>query len=133
MDALDGGDDLYPLGRGSWPLVDWLEEIAAALEEGRRLHRPDGMDDRHDWPVLTGSSPGKQNELKERQSALVMPDNEDDGAPPNRTTVDLDGGTAVVRMPRLDQLETRSTLAFNLLPLVAGIDWPRRPTTTRLQ
>ncbi|MFB7574182.1 DUF6191 domain-containing protein [Streptomyces sp. NPDC056165] len=46
-------------------------------------------------------SPGKQNELKERQSALVMPDNEDDGAPPNRTTVDLDGGTAVVRMPRL--------------------------------
>ncbi|MFF4145096.1 DUF6191 domain-containing protein [Streptomyces sp. NPDC001698] len=46
-------------------------------------------------------SPGKQNELKERQSALVMPDNEDDGAPPNRTTVDLDGGAAVVRMPRL--------------------------------
>ncbi|MFI8232389.1 DUF6191 domain-containing protein [Streptomyces sp. NPDC085900] len=48
-------------------------------------------------------SPGKQNELKERRSALVMPDNEDDGAPPNRTTVDLDGGTAVVRMPRLDR------------------------------
>ncbi|MEU3778172.1 DUF6191 domain-containing protein [Streptomyces sp. NPDC032472] len=45
-------------------------------------------------------SPGKQNELKERQSALVMPDNEDDGAPPNRTTVDLAAGTAVVRMPR---------------------------------
>ncbi|WP_437004646.1 DUF6191 domain-containing protein [Streptomyces sp. enrichment culture] len=44
-------------------------------------------------------SPGKQNELKERQSALVMPDDEDDGAPPNRTTVDLDAGTAVVRMP----------------------------------
>ncbi|MFE7854486.1 DUF6191 domain-containing protein [Streptomyces sp. NPDC101209] len=48
-------------------------------------------------------SPGKQNELKERQSALVMPDGEDDGAPPNRTTVDLDGGTAVVRMPRRDR------------------------------
>ncbi|MGD6748038.1 DUF6191 domain-containing protein [Streptomyces sp. BH106] len=45
-------------------------------------------------------SPGKQHELKERQSALVMPDNEDDGAPPNRTTVNLDGGTAVVRIPR---------------------------------
>ncbi|MFF3538443.1 DUF6191 domain-containing protein [Streptomyces sp. NPDC002466] len=26
-------------------------------------------------------SPGKQNELKERQSALIMPDNEDDGGP----------------------------------------------------
>ncbi|WP_239015487.1 DUF6191 domain-containing protein [Streptomyces sp. CdTB01] len=26
-----------------------------------------------------------------------------DGAPPNRTTVDLDGGTAVVRMPRRDR------------------------------
>ena len=48
-------------------------------------------------------SPGKQNELKERQSALVIPDNEDDGAPPNRTSVDLDGGTAVVRMPRSSQ------------------------------
>ncbi|MFE1951487.1 DUF6191 domain-containing protein [Streptomyces sp. NPDC059524] len=47
-------------------------------------------------------SPGKQNELKERQSALVLPDGEDDGAPPNRTTVDLAGGTAVVRVPRPD-------------------------------
>lgn len=45
-------------------------------------------------------SPGKQNELKERQSALLMRDDEEDGAPPNRTTVDLDGGTAVVRIPR---------------------------------
>ncbi|MGP3690368.1 DUF6191 domain-containing protein [Streptomyces sp. IBSNAI002] len=45
-------------------------------------------------------SPGKQNELKERQSALVIPDNEDDGAPPNRTTVDLAAGMAVVRLPR---------------------------------
>ncbi|MEV6994997.1 DUF6191 domain-containing protein [Streptomyces sp. NPDC093228] len=44
-------------------------------------------------------SPGKQSELKERQSALLMRDDEEDGGPPNRTTVDLDGGTAVVRMP----------------------------------
>nr|WP_308293262.1 DUF6191 domain-containing protein [Streptomyces sp. YS415] len=28
-----------------------------------------------------------------------MPDNQDDGAPPNRTTVDLDARIAVVRMP----------------------------------
>ncbi|MFE7791633.1 DUF6191 domain-containing protein [Streptomyces sp. NPDC057460] len=45
-------------------------------------------------------SPGKQNELKERHSALLMRDDEEDGAPPNRTTVDLARGTAVVRMPR---------------------------------
>jgi len=45
-------------------------------------------------------SPGKQNELKERRSALVMRDDEEDGAPPNRTMVDLDGGKAVVLMPR---------------------------------
>ncbi|MFF5894369.1 DUF6191 domain-containing protein [Streptomyces argenteolus] len=44
-------------------------------------------------------SPGKQNELKERQSALLMRDDEEDGAPPHRTTVDLEGGTAVVRLP----------------------------------
>ncbi|MBQ0985961.1 hypothetical protein KBZ10_15830 [Streptomyces sp. F63] len=49
-----------------------------------------------------GLSPGKENELRERQSALLMRDDEEDGAPPNRTTVDLEGGTAVVRMPRAD-------------------------------
>lgn len=45
-------------------------------------------------------SPGKQSELKERQSALLLRDDEEDGAPPNRTLVDLEGGTAVVRLPR---------------------------------
>ncbi|WP_327233469.1 DUF6191 domain-containing protein [Streptomyces sp. NBC_01317] len=45
-------------------------------------------------------SPGKQSELKERRSALILRDDEEDGAPPNRTTVDLDGRTAVIRMPR---------------------------------
>jgi hypothetical protein len=43
-------------------------------------------------------SPGKQSELKERQSALVMRDDEEDGAPPHHTTVDLAGGVAVVRL-----------------------------------
>ncbi|GHC78002.1 hypothetical protein GCM10010349_59040 [Streptomyces flavofungini] len=46
-----------------------------------------------------GFSPGKQNELKERQSALVLRDDEEDGAPPNRTVVDLEGGVALVRVP----------------------------------
>ncbi|WP_172383545.1 DUF6191 domain-containing protein [Streptomyces sp. MNP-20] len=45
-------------------------------------------------------SPGKQNELKERQSSLVMRDDEEDGAPPHRTSVDLDSGIARVRLPR---------------------------------
>ncbi|WP_416969049.1 DUF6191 domain-containing protein [Streptomyces sp. 4F14] len=45
-------------------------------------------------------SPGKQHELKERQSSLVLRDDEEDGAPPHRTTVDLDGGRAVVRIRR---------------------------------
>ncbi len=42
---------------------------------------------------------GKQHELKERQSSLVLRDDEEDGAPPHRTRVDLDGGVAVVRLP----------------------------------
>ncbi|GAA2325496.1 DUF6191 domain-containing protein [Streptomyces cuspidosporus] len=46
-------------------------------------------------------SPGKQNELEERQSALVMPDSEDDGAPPNRTTVNLAPVTAVAGLRRV--------------------------------
>ncbi|MFF0445864.1 DUF6191 domain-containing protein [Streptomyces sp. NPDC004609] len=45
-------------------------------------------------------SPGKQSELKERQIALLLKDDDEDGAPPNRSTVDLDGGRAVVRLPR---------------------------------
>lgn len=32
-------------------------------------------------------------------SGLLLRYDEDDRAPPNRTTGDLDGGTAVVRMP----------------------------------
>lgn len=43
-------------------------------------------------------SPDKQNELKERQSALVLRDDEHDGAPP-RSTVDLTSGKAVIRTP----------------------------------
>ncbi|MCY0936426.1 DUF6191 domain-containing protein [Streptomyces sp. H34-S4] len=43
-------------------------------------------------------SPGKQNELKERQSALIMRDDEEDGAPP-RSRVHLDAMRAVIRMP----------------------------------
>ncbi|MCC3768352.1 DUF6191 domain-containing protein [Streptomyces sp. UNOC14_S4] len=42
-------------------------------------------------------SPGKRHELKERQSALVMRDDEEDGAPP-RSTVDLTAGRAVIRL-----------------------------------
>ncbi|MFJ9343282.1 DUF6191 domain-containing protein [Streptomyces sp. NPDC101733] len=45
-------------------------------------------------------SPGKQHELKERRSALVMRDDEEDGAPPH-SRVDLDGGLAVIRLPGL--------------------------------
>jgi hypothetical protein len=44
-------------------------------------------------------SPGKQNELKERQSALILRDDDEDGAPPHRTVVDLEAGTAVLRIP----------------------------------
>ncbi|MGW1428041.1 DUF6191 domain-containing protein [Streptomyces sp. NPDC002431] len=45
-------------------------------------------------------SAGKQNELKERQTALVLRDDEEDGAPPHRTEVDLERGSAVIRLPR---------------------------------
>lgn len=42
-------------------------------------------------------SPGKQHEPKERESALVLRDDEEDGAPPHRTQIDLDSGVAVIR------------------------------------
>ncbi|MEI5007354.1 DUF6191 domain-containing protein [Streptomyces sp. PmtA] len=43
-------------------------------------------------------SPGKQSEPEERRTALLLRDDEEDGAPPNRNLVDLDGGTAIVRV-----------------------------------
>ncbi|MFJ6216502.1 DUF6191 domain-containing protein [Streptomyces sp. NPDC092296] len=43
-------------------------------------------------------SAGKQHELDERKSSLLIRDEEGDGAPP-RTRVDLDGGRAVIRLP----------------------------------
>ncbi len=46
-------------------------------------------------------SPGKQSELKERQSALVMRDDEEDGDPP-WSTVDVTTGKAVIRLPEAD-------------------------------
>ncbi|WP_435887783.1 DUF6191 domain-containing protein [Streptomyces chartreusis] len=58
-------------------------------------------------------SPGKQSEPEERRSALVMrgyeEDGEDgeDGAPP-RSTVDLRGGTAVIRL-RMDETRRAGT------------------------
>ncbi|MFD9126597.1 DUF6191 domain-containing protein [Kitasatospora sp. NPDC059571] len=45
-------------------------------------------------------SAGKQHELRERQSALILRDEDEDGAPPNRTGVDLLRGSAVIRLPR---------------------------------
>ncbi|MFE4520335.1 DUF6191 domain-containing protein [Kitasatospora sp. NPDC056783] len=44
-------------------------------------------------------SAGKQHELKERQSSLMLRDDDEDGAPPNRTGVDLVHGSAVIRLP----------------------------------
>ncbi|OKJ15621.1 DUF6191 domain-containing protein [Kitasatospora sp. CB01950] len=45
-------------------------------------------------------SAGKQNELKERQSALMMRDEDEDGAPPNSSRIDLTRGSAVIRIPK---------------------------------
>ena len=41
---------------------------------------------------------GKRHELDERQSSLMLRDEEGDGAPP-RSEVDLDAGAAIIRVP----------------------------------
>ncbi|MFD5324818.1 DUF6191 domain-containing protein [Streptomyces sp. NPDC127092] len=72
---------------------------------GDQILRPTGRGRRGGQVSSTGFeqlhatfSQGKQNELKERQSSLVMRDDEEDGAPPHRSTVDLAGGRAVIRL-----------------------------------
>ncbi|GGZ13602.1 hypothetical protein GCM10010387_02050 [Streptomyces inusitatus] len=81
--------------------------LLVVIAFGDQLLRATGRGKRRGQVSATGFeqlhatfSAGKQNELKERQSALLMKDDEEDGAPPHRSTVDLDGGRAVVRLPR---------------------------------
>ncbi|MEV0090117.1 DUF6191 domain-containing protein [Streptomyces sp. NPDC050738] len=85
-------------------LVILLTGIAFADQFARMAGRGRGL--RHSTVSATGFeqlhaafSPGKVAELKERQSSLLMRDDEEDGAPPRHTSVDLDGGTVTVRMP----------------------------------
>jgi len=46
-------------------------------------------------------SPGKSDELAQRQTEELVRDEEDDGAPPH-SEVDLDAGVARLRLPRED-------------------------------
>ncbi|RKS78684.1 hypothetical protein BZB76_0108 [Actinomadura pelletieri DSM 43383] len=50
--GVDEEDDPYPRGVGGWPLPDWLTEIAAALELGRMMSRPDGTEEAETRPAL---------------------------------------------------------------------------------
>lgn len=61
-------------------------------EDGRPLAAV-GLDELH--AIYYAS---KRHELDQRQTSLMMRDEEGDGAPP-RSKVDLDAGTAVIRKP----------------------------------
>ncbi|MFE5483663.1 DUF6191 domain-containing protein [Streptomyces sp. NPDC056527] len=76
-------------------VVAFADQILRATGLGRRSGQVSstGFEQLH-----ATFSQGKQNELKERQSALVLRDDEEDGAPPHRSTVDLAGGRAVIRV-----------------------------------
>ncbi|MGD9486259.1 SMI1/KNR4 family protein [Streptomyces sp. TRM70308] len=50
--AVDQESEPMPDGTDGWPLADWLEATASALEERRCLRRPDGTEDIHEMPVL---------------------------------------------------------------------------------
>ncbi|WOX23028.1 DUF6191 domain-containing protein [Streptomyces solicathayae] len=77
-------------------VIAFADQILRATGRGRRQGQVSstGFEQLH-----ATFSPGKENELKERQSALVMRDDEEDGAPPHRSTVDLKAGRAVIRLP----------------------------------
>ncbi|MEN2424351.1 SMI1/KNR4 family protein [Streptomyces rimosus] len=50
--AVDDEDEPYPYGSDGWPLHEWLEEMAAALEQGRPLTTPDGTVEVWSRPAL---------------------------------------------------------------------------------
>lgn len=77
-------------------VIAFVDHALRATGRGRRTGRVSatGFEQLH-----ASFSPGKATELRERHSSLLMKDDDEDGAPPNRSTVDLDGGVAVVRLP----------------------------------
>ncbi|AZK95516.1 MULTISPECIES: DUF6191 domain-containing protein [Streptomyces] len=77
-------------------VIAFVDYLMRATGRGKRTGRVSatGFEQLH-----AAFSPGKATELKERQSSLLMKDDDEDGAPPNRSVVDLDGGVAVVRLP----------------------------------
>ncbi|GAA1143725.1 hypothetical protein GCM10009577_79620 [Streptomyces javensis] len=50
--AVDQESEPLPGGTDGWPLADWLEATAVALEERRCLRMPDGTENIHEMPVL---------------------------------------------------------------------------------
>ncbi|WP_242882682.1 SMI1/KNR4 family protein [Actinomadura litoris] len=50
--AVDEADTPFPGFSDGWPLPDWLSEIAAVLEQGRSMRRPDGTEEKGSRPAL---------------------------------------------------------------------------------
>lgn len=76
-----------------------VDQLALRLR-GRGLvrWRPDSQVSSTGFELLHASlSPGKADELAERQTQELVRDEDDDGAPP-RSTVDLDRGVARIRL-----------------------------------
>jgi len=79
-------------------------DVMIFRRRGRRLLRRHGSRDASVAPVAYDEAaaffmPGKRTELEQRQSAAMLRDDPEGGAPPT-TTVDLELGTAVVSHPR---------------------------------
>ncbi|MFE0421659.1 DUF6191 domain-containing protein [Streptomyces sp. NPDC058953] len=77
-------------------VIAFVDYLLRATGRGRRTGRVSatGFEQLH-----ASFSPGKATQLRERHTAMLMKDDDEDGAPPNRSSVDLDGGVAVVRLP----------------------------------
>ncbi|MCX5206746.1 SMI1/KNR4 family protein [Streptomyces sp. NBC_00237] len=50
--AVDQANEPMPVHSVGWPLEEWLEELASALEQRRCLRQPDGSEDLGNQPVI---------------------------------------------------------------------------------
>jgi hypothetical protein len=83
-------------------VLAFVDQVLLWLGKARILPwRRNGRDRRVSatgFEVLHGNlSHGKAQELKQRQTSLVLRDDQDEGAPPH-STVDLEAGRAVIRI-----------------------------------
>jgi hypothetical protein len=79
-------------------ILHWVRGLGRLPEPGRSAPQPRGLGATATEELHALIYTSKRAQLEQRRIELVLRDDEHDGAPP-RSAVDLDAGTAIIRLP----------------------------------